>query len=210
MPIHITGRRSVLRGVGGIAGLAALSTTAGTARSVGMSDTVQTGVSLSHIGRYATGVYDDGAAEIPAYDTGSQRLFVVNGEVGRLDVLDISDPTAVSKVDIIDVGLGEPNNVTVRDGIVATAIEAEVTHQNGVVAFYDVAGLEELGRVDVGPLPDMVTFAAGGDYVLTANEGEPTDNYSTDPAGSISVIDVPDDDGAVSPLHPPAVLVRWR
>ena len=145
---------------------------------------------LSHLGRYSTGVYDDGAAEIPAYHPDSQRLFVVNGSIPGIDVLDVSDPTDPSKETTIDVGMGGPNNVSVNDGIVAAAVEAENTQEDGVVAFYDAAELTELGTVKTGPLPDAVTFTDEGNYVLAANEGEPSDDYSTDPAGSVSIIDI--------------------
>jgi len=151
-----------------------------------------TTVSLTHLGRYSTDVYDDGAAEIPAYDAGTQRLFVVNGSIPGIDVLDVSDPTAPTQVDTIETGGGGPNNVAVHDGTVAAAIEAENTQDDGHVAFYDAADLSELASIAAGPLPDMVTFAADGDYVLPANEGEPNGDYSTDPAGSVTVIDISD------------------
>lgn len=188
----MTGRREFLQLTGSIAGLTALSAVSGAETRVTerflQSDTA--GVSLSHLGRYSTGVYDDGAAEIPAYDADFQRLFVVNGSINGVDVLDVSDPASPTKEDTIDVGMGGPNNVTVHDGTIAIAVESENTQDNGEVAFYDAGDLSEIASVEAGPLPDMVTFADDGNYVLTANEGEPNDDYSVDPAGSVSVIDV--------------------
>ncbi|MED5389603.1 MAG: alkaline phosphatase, partial [Pseudomonadota bacterium] len=37
-------------------------------------------IRLAFQGRYQSGRFDKSAAEIPAYDSGSQRLFVVNAE----------------------------------------------------------------------------------------------------------------------------------
>ncbi len=36
-------------------------------------------ITLSELGTYTTGIFDDSAAEINAYDPGTKRLFVVNG-----------------------------------------------------------------------------------------------------------------------------------
>ena len=50
-------------------------------------------INLTPIGRYDSGIFDDSAAEIVAYDPSSQRLFVVNGANKAIDILDVSDPT---------------------------------------------------------------------------------------------------------------------
>jgi hypothetical protein len=70
------------------------------------------------------------------------------------------------------------------------AIEAKVKQDPGAVAFYRADDLSLLEVVPVGALPDMVTFSPNGQYALVANEGEPNDDYSVDPEGSVSVIDL--------------------
>ena len=40
---------------------------------------------LRQIGRYYSGIFDEGAAEITAYDAGSQQLFVINSANSTID-----------------------------------------------------------------------------------------------------------------------------
>jgi hypothetical protein len=156
-----------------------------------------TGLTLAKIGGYAdtTLVNPVGAAEITAYDATSKRLFVVNSVIGTVDVLDLSNPAAPTKVGTVSItGLGASvNSVAVSDGLVALAIEATIKTSPGVVAFYNASTLGLLGQVTVGALPDMVTFTPDGRTLLVANEGEPN-SYgqpdSVDPEGSIGVIAV--------------------
>jgi hypothetical protein len=136
------------------------------------------------------------SAEITAYDPLSKRLFVVNGALASVDVLDLSNPAAPTPIGSITAasigaGLAAINSVAVFNGVVALAIEANPKTSNGVVAWVRASDLTVLGTDTVGALPDMLTFTPDGSHLLVANEGEP-DSYnqvgSIDPVGSVSVI----------------------
>lgn len=148
-------------------------------------------IQLNPIGTYESGVFLDGGAEIVAHDASTQRLFVVNVADQTIDVLDMSDPTNMTLAFQIDVTpYGEQaNSVAVKSGVVAVAIENSNKQAPGVVAFFDTDG-NFINQVTVGALPDMLTFTPFGKYVVVANEGEPNDDYTVDPEGSVSVIDV--------------------
>jgi len=146
---------------------------------------------LVPLGTYETGVFDESAAEIVVHDPETQRLFVVNAQVPTVEVLDISDPSNPTKLFDIDpsaYGAGA-NSVAIANGLVAIAIENEVKTEPGSVVFFDIDG-NFLNAVTAGALPDMVTFTPDGTKVLVANEGEPNDDYTVDPEGSISIIDL--------------------
>lgn len=53
------------------------------------------------IGTYASGAFDEGAAEIVGYDPRRERAFVTNADAGTVDVLDLSDPTEPTLVDTL-------------------------------------------------------------------------------------------------------------
>jgi len=139
--------------------------------------------------------------EIPAYDPLSKRLFVVNGSgAGTVEVWNIADPrnpvqVGTLRTESYGANLASVNSVTVSNGVVALAIQANPKTANGTVAFVDAANLGTLSTVGVGALPDMLTFTPDGRYVVVANEGEPN-SYgqagSADPEGSVSIIDVSD------------------
>ncbi len=152
------------------------------------------GVELDVVGRYETGIFDEGAAEISAFDPATNRLYVVNGHDRTVDILDISDPAAPAKTGTLDISAhgDAPNSVAVSpDGLVAVAVQAEDRQANGTVVFYAPDG-SVAGSAEVGPLPDMVTFTPDGSLALVANEGEPSDDYEIDPNGSVSIVDVGD------------------
>lgn len=153
-------------------------------------------IELVRIGAYESGIFGASAAEIPAFDAGSKRVFVVNAEAGELDVLDVSDPAHPKKISAISTHTvlpnSEVNSVAVQHGIVAVAVQAANKTDLGKVAFYKASDLSFISAVSVGALPDMLTFSPDGKLVVVANEGEPSDDYQTDPEGSIAIIDISD------------------
>lgn len=149
------------------------------------------GLKLEKIGSYETDQYLVSAAEIPAYDAASKRVFVVNSQSGALDVIDLSDPTKPVFIQQLGAAnFGFVNSVAVQNGLVAVAIQAPVKTDPGRMVLYRASDLTLLGSVSVGALPDMLIFTPDGKTVLTANEGEPSDDYQIDPEGSISIIDI--------------------
>jgi 2',3'-cyclic-nucleotide 2'-phosphodiesterase (5'-nucleotidase family) len=152
---------------------------------------------LSRVGTFSTGIFDEGAAEIAAYDAAGGRLFFVNADANEVVALDIADPSGLADRDpafTIDVegavAGGTANSVAVSGGTVAVAVEADAATANGFVVFYDAADGSLLNQVEVGVLPDHVAFTEDGSAVVTANEGEPLEDYSADPEGSVSVVDL--------------------
>jgi 2',3'-cyclic-nucleotide 2'-phosphodiesterase/3'-nucleotidase/5'-nucleotidase len=179
----------------GLAGAAYSSSSAGAAP--------KPRISLSPIGTYETGQFDQSAAEIVAYDPETRQVFVVNALKGAIDVLDVSDPTTPTLVTTLFAS-GAVNSVAVRDGHIAVAVENDPNQLPGTVQFFSIDDIEPdpdpdpavptepVSSVEVGALPDMLTFTPDGTKVVVANEGEP-DGYcegGLDPEGSISIIDV--------------------
>lgn len=151
----------------------------------------QGSIRLEQIGTYASGVYDEGAAEIVDYDHKTQRLFVVNAQAATIDVLDLrrpNNPRLLFTIDVTPYGAGV-NSVSVDDGVVAVAVEDAVKQNPGSAVFFSTSG-RFLNKVKVGALPDMITFSPNGRWVLVANEGEPNSDYTNDPKGSVSIIDM--------------------
>lgn len=160
--------------------------------SAGTPGTSQTLIELNVLGTYESGAFDEGAAEIVAHDPANQRLFVINANDSTVDVLDIQDPEMPVKLSTIDATAegASANSVAVYGDLVAVAIEANIKQDNGKVVFYNNTDLNKLGEVEVGALPDMLSFTRDGQALLVANEGEPSADYSVDPEGSVSIIDL--------------------
>lgn len=157
-----------------------------------------TELELIPVGSHATGLFGKSAAEIPAHCPATQRVFVVNAESGRVDVLSLSAQGQLKPLGEIDATtelagrMNVVNSVAVSHGRLAVAVEANPDTDPGAVAFYDTDSLRFLGSVTAGAMPDMVAFSPDGRWVLVANEGEPNVDCTIDPEGTVTVIDLAD------------------
>lgn len=147
---------------------------------------------LNHLGTYASGVFDESAAEIAAYDKWNSRVFITNSFQNSIDIIDIVNPYRPSlafSISLAPYGAG-PNSVAIsKRGVVAVAVESDPKTSPGKVVFFTLSG-QYLNELTVGSLPDMLTFTPNGKWLLVANEGEPNDEYTIDPEGSVSIIPI--------------------
>ncbi len=153
--------------------------------------------SFAEIGTFDVG--ETGAAEITAFDPATNKLFVVRNEneglpnqLNQIEIIDFKDPAAMKSIGVISMTPfgGAVNSLSVHDGKLAAAIQAADKQANGKVVVFKTSDHSKIAEVNVGALPDMVTFSPDGKYILSANEGEPNTTYTNDPAGTISIISV--------------------
>ncbi|MGO2162198.1 MAG: choice-of-anchor I family protein [Vibrio toranzoniae] len=157
-----------------------------------------TGISL--VGRsIADAPFDTSAAEIVSYDSCTDTLYVVNAQAQKVDVLSMnadSLPNSEGSIDLQSaalasgINIGAANSVSTHQGLVAVAIENADKQQNGIIALYRSDTLELITTYTAGALPDMVSFSKDGRYIASANEGEPNADYSIDPEGSVTLVDL--------------------
>lgn len=150
---------------------------------------------IARISSFYTGEFDASAAEIVSWHAETRRIFFTKASSNELVILQVDNSLYINQqvyrtIDLTTYG-GGVNSVAVWGDWVAVAVEAEDKTQNGSVVFFDPNG-DFLTQVEVGILPDMVTFTHDGQYAITANEGEPNDDYSIDPEGSVSIISTSD------------------
>jgi hypothetical protein len=172
-------------------------------------------ISLSLVGRIQLNPSDpEGAAEIVQFHPGSNTIYAINSAADEptIEIIDASSLTSealsnplssenltstalVLPIEQSGIALAGPTSFAVSGDWMAVAVPAKDKATNGLVLFYnglDTSSPTFVKAVEVGNLPDMVTFTPDASKVLTANEGEPSGDYTIDPEGSISVITIAD------------------
>jgi 2',3'-cyclic-nucleotide 2'-phosphodiesterase/3'-nucleotidase/5'-nucleotidase len=173
-------------------------------------------IRLAPIGRYTVGFYNVSGAVPAAYDPESRLLFVVTGGRGWVDFVDIDDPTEPKRVRrLITLGYGGfPASIDVSHGILAVAVANVIGTLPGKVLFFDRDGKRIGDIVRVGAKPVELRFTPDGRTLVVANQGEPNDDYTINPEGSVSIIDLgiddPDCRGAACNIKPKTVQLGFR
>lgn len=136
--------------------------------------------------------YNVSAAEVVAYDPDTKRVAYIDASQNRVTIIDVSNPdtpTFVRSIVLLAYN-GAANSVAIRNGVVAVALENLTSKQlPGTVLFLDIEG-NFRAIYEVGALPDMLIFTPDGTRVIVCNEGEPNADYSVDPEGSVSIINI--------------------
>ncbi len=142
-------------------------------------------------GTHGTGQFDAGAAEIVDYHAGTQRLFYVNASARTVDALDMSDPNNLTLAFTFDATAygASANGLVVFGDHVAVAIEGNAIDEQGQIVIIDTDG-NFVSSAPAGYLPDAVTVSHDGTTLAVANEGQPSEDYTYDPVGSTTLIDV--------------------
>lgn len=167
------------------------------------------------IARYVSGAeLDQGGTEIVTYDKTSKQAYSVNGSEKALDIIDLSglksdtqkaaDLPLKKRIPLENLSnsplkLDDITSVALspKGDVIAVSAPATPVTDKGYVIFLDTKGTY-MNHVQVGVLPDMVTFTPDGSRVLTADEAQPNDDYTIDPPGSVSIIDISRGAGALT------------
>lgn len=129
--------------------------------------------------------------EMVAYSEILKELVVINAETNSLDFVSV-DPADAGKAArsvTIDPTQGKITSVAVHQDLIAVTQVNALKTDPGKILFFNLKG-DMLHSLTVGYLPDMLLFAADGKKILIANEGEPSDDYLTDPNGSLGIVDL--------------------
>ena len=140
--------------------------------------------------------FDSGAGEAGSevVSVAGGKAYVTNGALSRVDIFDVVSGAADGVLDLTGIpGYGGLTSVAANGALIAVAITREPVAdvpQPGAVAIFDAATRQLLTVQDVGTLPDMLRFSEDGTQIYVAIEGEYNEDFATQAAGGISVIDI--------------------
>lgn len=157
-------------------------------------------IHVKKIASYASAAADEdgGVAEIIKYHPKSNSFYVINGKNQKIDIVSLEKGTMTKKKEIHIPSLvnsdsftyGDVTSISIHGDHIAAAVQHKDYSKNGVIIVMDLNG-GLLHTYETGIQPDMLTYSADGNYLLSANEGEPRMGLENgvDPEGSITIVD---------------------
>ena len=114
-------------------------------------------------------------------------MYLVSGKTQTLDIVKVNTDGTTELVEKVNIAaLGEANGFSAGDitsvdvntdrDLVAIAVQNADFTANGVIVTLNYDG-GFVAKYEAGVQPDMVTFSPNGNYILSANEGEPREGY---------------------------------
>ena len=98
---------------------------------------------LEVLGSYTTGIFDESAAEIVAYDAASGKVFVTNSDSGSVDVLQLDVAGNLTKINTL-AAAGAPTHVRVWDDAgtsrIVASVPSAVATDPGKLQVFDMPG----------------------------------------------------------------------
>ncbi len=163
-----------------------------------LAPTASKSVELKYVSSFDPSPITGSTTEIVVHDSATNRLYMTSAIQDRLDIADFTNPAAITLIKSIDMSTyGGITSVAVKNGVVAVASPNVNEQLNGQVVFFNTNG-DFISKVTVGALPDNISFSPNGKMIFTANEGQPSADYLTDPEGSVSIIDISNGIGSVT------------
>lgn len=182
-------------------------------------------VTLMRLSRYSSGQFGVGAAASVAYYGGNRTALIANRHSNRVEVVSLTNPSTPQMTAQIDASadaasvlgraMGAVAAVAAYDDVDATMDRDRIAvtvmgagrADNGAVVIYKAADRSRVTVLQTGVGPEAVSFSQDGRFVITADKGAPAPDYSADPEGSISVVDLTPTPVAPATTAPPAISV---
>jgi hypothetical protein len=165
-------------------------------------------IDLTPSSKDATPGEDGLVAEISTSVYIGQRLFTISSGGSNLVTLtDWKDPSNPKVAQQLDLSGFFTTSVASFGNLIAIAATPDNYDAIGIptpesqVRFYSLnpsGKLTEVGVVNSGFLTDGMQFSANGRQLYLANEGQPNANYSIDPVGSVSIINLSGQGGNIT------------
>ncbi|MGB5239921.1 MAG: hypothetical protein WBN80_04665, partial [Prochlorococcaceae cyanobacterium] len=151
---------------------------------------------------------EDGlVAEISASVYIGNKLFTISSGGSNLVTLtDWKNPSNPEVVQQLDLSGFFTTSVASFGNLIAIAAtpdnyDTDIPTPESQIRFYSLnpsGKLTEVGVVRTGFLTDGMRFSADGRQLYIANEGQPNDDYSIDPIGSVSIINLSGQGGNIN------------